>query len=184
MNRTGHKRRWSIAIGMLLLFGGPASALAGDGLHVDLPAWDRAIPAAKRFIVLSDFNNQAVLDRETGLVWERSPQLQPTFPTMWSSATFSCAEHSTGGRMGWRLPSLHELASLLDPSVPAPGPTLPVGHPFTNVQALSYWSASARADDPVGAWGVDLLDGTVHAFGKGDPHLGWCVRGAGPLEVY
>lgn len=30
--------------------------------------WDQALPTAQRFVVLAAFNNQAVLDLETGLV--------------------------------------------------------------------------------------------------------------------
>ena len=38
-----------------------------------LPTWDNVINGPGRFRVLWDFNNAAVLDRETGLVWEQSP---------------------------------------------------------------------------------------------------------------
>jgi hypothetical protein len=38
-----------------------------------LQSWSQKIPAKQRFVVLKQFNCEAVLDRETQLVWERSP---------------------------------------------------------------------------------------------------------------
>ena len=35
--------------------------------------WDRRLRANERFVVLPAFNNNAVRDNETGLVWEKSP---------------------------------------------------------------------------------------------------------------
>ena len=52
-----------------------------------------------------------------------------------------CPNKNVGGRKSWRLPSFPELASLIDPS--NANPTLPTGHPFTNVQSAHYWSATA-----------------------------------------
>src|ERR1044071_6059779 len=37
------------------------------GPYYATPSWDQTLPVATRFIVLSNFNSEAVLDRETGL---------------------------------------------------------------------------------------------------------------------
>ncbi len=137
--------------------------------------WDQNLPAAQRFLILTAFNRDAVLDKETGLVWERWPE---TAIIQWSGAIFDCIDKTVGGRKGWRLPSVHELQSLVDPSVAAPGPTLPPGHPFLNVQSVHYWSASTRAEFSTGAWTVFFGRGTVGSSDKTTDHnRAWCVRG-------
>jgi hypothetical protein len=136
--------------------------------------WDQALPAAQRFVILTAFNSDAVLDKETGLVWERSPQ---TTAVASSNLRLTCANKAVGGRKGWRLPSLPELASLVDPSVASPGPTLSSGHPFLNVQSTNYWSASAHAENPALMWGVGFGNGAVLGLSKAFDQRAWCVRG-------
>jgi len=136
--------------------------------------WDQVLPVAQRFVVLMAFNNDAVLDKETGLVWEKSPQSAAVSA---SNARLTCANKAIGGRKGWRLPSLPELASLVDPSVTSPGPTLPSGHPFMGVQSANYWSASAHADNPTLIWGVGFNNGAVLGVSKAFDQRLWCVRG-------
>jgi len=136
--------------------------------------WDQALPAAQRFVILMAFNSDAVLDKETGLVWERSPQ---TTAVSSSNVRLTCANKAVGGRKGWRLPSLPELASLVDPSVASPGPTLPSGHPFLNVQSTNYWSASANAENPSLMWGVGFNNGAALSLSKAFDQRIWCVRG-------
>ncbi len=136
--------------------------------------WDQTLPAFKRFVVLKSFNGDAVLDKETGLVWEKTPQ---NTMTQWSGAIFDCMDKTVGGRKGWRLPSVHELQSLVDPSVAAPGQTLPTLHPFLNVESSHYWSASTRDDFPTGAWTVFFGGGIVGSSDKiTDQNRTWCVR--------
>src|SRR4030095_1330601 len=109
----------------------------------------------QRFRVLNAFNNEAVLDRETGLVWERSPSTQTL---AWPNARLFCAQKAVGGRGGWRLPAFNELASLVDPTVTNPGVLrLPAGHPFLNVQAAAYWSATVFANQPGFTIAVDFF---------------------------
>src|SRR5215510_5308346 len=137
-------------------------------------SWDKVLPASQRFVVLAAFGNDAVLDKETGLVWEKSPQSAAVSA---SNARLTCANKAIGGRKGWRLPSLPELASLVDPSVTSPGPTLPSGHPFMGVQSANYWSASAHADNPTLIWGVGFNNGAVLGVSKAFDQRLWCVRG-------
>lgn len=46
------------------------------GPYYATPSWDQQLPAASRFIVLSNWNAEAVLDRETGMVWQRQPAVR------------------------------------------------------------------------------------------------------------
>lgn len=146
--------------------------------------WDQVPPAAQRFVVLAAFNNAAVLDKETGLVWEQSPA---TTTHDWVNARLQCTSSTTGGRKGWRLPSVHEQASLIDPSVSSPGLMLPPGHPFPNVQSSalsSYWSATTHAVSPALAWVEAFGIGFVNAFDKPSTRHVWCVRSGMQESVY
>src|SRR5437867_880208 len=87
------------------------------------PAWSQILTADRFQLVMG---GAAVLDRETGLVWEQSPD---TSLRQWFVAVTHCYQKSVGGRKGWRLPSVEELASLVNASNSSPA--LPTGHPFT-----------------------------------------------------
>src|ERR1051325_11151454 len=48
------------------------------GPYYATPSWDQKLACdsaatCPRFVVLANWNNDAVLDRETGLVWDRTP---------------------------------------------------------------------------------------------------------------
>ena len=81
--------------------------------------------STSRFTVLADFGNAAVKDNNTGLVWEQSPDHDGHEWTQCPRSNVSISH--VGGTKGWRLPSIPELASLIDPIVAFPGPTLPPG---------------------------------------------------------
>ena len=134
-----------------------------------VPTWDKQINGPGRFKVLSQFNDEAVFDKETGLVWEQSPN---TTERAWAPALSDCYQRLVGGRKGWRLPTIEELASLVAP--PQPNPAPPAGHPFDedNVQSSNYWSATTVADVTTNAWFVSLNSGNM-----GNVIFVWCVRG-------
>ena len=157
----------------------------------DLRDWGTKInKASSRFKVLKGFNNEAVLDRETQLVWERSPgdenrdgvvENDDRRPA--SSARSSCLRKTTGERMGWRLPSVYELASLIDPNDTNPDDgvlSLPNGHPFQNIAVRAYWSSTIRAIDPSQAFTVNFNDTGITPEDQIDVFFLWCVRGGSP----
>jgi len=120
------------------------------------------------------FGGAAVLDKETGLVWEQSLN---TGLRDWDQSRSHCPNKAVGGRKGWRLPSFDELASLVDPNNTGGNPDLPSGHPFTNVLSGDYWSATSDALDSTSAWFVGAGSGTVDLKVKTGTGRPWCVRG-------
>src|SRR5689334_14083790 len=104
MNRT--KLVSGLAAATALVLSGAAHAqVSAVGPPFPILAWDQKIPSATRFVVLTNWGSQAVLDRETGLVWQLS--LIP--PASAGLSNEECAASFVGDRGGWRLPTLQEL---------------------------------------------------------------------------
>ena len=153
---------------------------SGGGAGSYTLRWDTNNPSASRFTVLTDFQGAAVKDNNTGLVWEQ----MPLGTASWSEARMQCVDKPVGGTRGWRLPSVVELASLIDPSLPAPF----VPAVFTGVQLNPYWSVTSNGDssNPYNAmkFTVDFWSGQTGSTGKTNPALVWCVRGPMSESVY
>lgn len=129
---------------------------------------------SSRFTCVMD--DQAVLDRETGLVWWRQADAATT--ANWYQADAVCADTGRSGRLGWRLPTLHELGSLVDYSVS--DPALPTGHPFNFVQSERYWTSTGSSGVPDNAFTVDFVSEfgyEISAQAKLTQYRVWCVRG-------
>ena len=142
------------------------------------PTWSQKLDASERFELVLD--GAAVLDKETGLVWEQSPD---TTTRTWTNAIIYCYQKTIGGRKGWRLPTVEELASLVDPSQSSPA--LPSGHPFSSsVQSAYYWSSTTSAGKAGYAWGVGFNDGGVKAPPISATLYVWCVRGGQGHDAY
>ena len=150
-----------------------------------LPAWSQKLRAddgdadgcnSSRFKCVLD--GAAVLDKETGLVWERSPR---TYSGNWYAAQWECWAHNTGGRFGWRLPTAQELESLARLDSWDCDSYLPCGHPFINA-VYPYWSATTWFFDSNEAISWHTRYGR-DAVTKSTELWYWCVRGGYGINV-
>ncbi len=157
----------------------PASTMRS--LNEVLPSWNQKLDSDERFELA--LGTDAVLDKETGLVWERTPS---TIPRTWTTAMESCYKRGTGGRAGWHLPTTPEMASLFDW-----GAALPLtSSPLFNVSDLNgctgtfcqFWTATTTLYDTTQAYSVrievssDSWDAARPEL-KTTSHRVWCVRG-------
>lgn len=171
----------------------PQAQTVAAGAYYAPPAWSQTLPSATRFIVLSNFESATVLDRETGLVWARKVAFGQVGQTYVAALSY-CANLVLAGRGGWRLPTLAEATSLVDPAQPA---RLPAGHPFdlgswSDISGgntpSAIWTSTAPALLPSQVWIVHLNQSIGSTFARlvtvsadgGAPFLPpWCVRGRG-----
>jgi len=185
----GRKQKWVLVFAAIMgfvamgSFVSPSMLCAGDlepsappgstmkTLDQIPPTWSQKLsPASKRFELVMD--GGAVLDKETGLVWEQSPD---TTSRDWTSAWSHCYQREVANRKGWRFPTIEELASLVDNDNSAP--SLPTDHPFSIEPGSAFWSSTTDFNDTNKAWLVGISNGSVSPGIKGNYADVWCVRG-------
>ena len=101
-------------------------------------------------------------------MWTKDANLPGTSKT-WQEALdyvkgINTGTYSNFGYTDWRLPNRKELQSLIDRN--RYNPTLPSGHPFTNVQGVYYWSSTSYAISSYNAWIVSMGYGYVDDVSK------------------
>ncbi len=120
-----------------------------------------------------------VRDQLTGLIWSRDAN-PGEFPCTWFEAlqairTLNSEQYC--GHQDWRLPNRRELRSLMDYQTRKP--SLPAGHPFTNIFVHWYWSSTTAAIHPGYAWYVHLEGARMFYGKKTQEALFWPVCGSG-----
>jgi hypothetical protein len=174
-----------------------AAIAAGDPPNHNLPdptpIWDKVLPTAERFVILSAFGGAAVRDNETGLVWQKSPEFNQS-ATFYAAGVTLCHVAKTGGRMGWRLPTIPELSSLADTHATPGTVSLPPGHPFGFVTASTVFFTLGVQETSPSTFEVVLVKftpggpgGILPISSQFAPKLGvtpataWCVRSGNPI---
>ena len=176
MTRTAGRTLIVLIVGALALSARPTQAQ--NGPYYAVPSWDQTLPNSTRFIVV--MGGAAVLDRETGLVWEQAPNVSRNF-TQPEAIAQCLVNRTTGGRSGWRLPTLPELSRLLGPTTGGNTPTsFPSGTPFSLASGTSFWTVTP---DPfnAGAYYLVFIDPSAQFnqtfSAEGLPEAVWCTQG-------
>jgi hypothetical protein len=131
-------------------------------------------------------NGSVVHDNVTGLDWQKGEHagtynwyeatgtLHGTYNP--SGETDACGDLVLGGWSDWRLPSRHELASILDLGGASPAID---NSRFPGAWREPYWSATeaGTAVSPLPAWSVDFDNGAIAAEPKTLDRRVRCVRG-------
>jgi hypothetical protein len=150
-------------------------------------SWSQNNNATQRFVTLAEFNNEAVLDRTTGLIWEKNVS---TTNGDWTTAYNACLAQThpntagpNAGSFGWRLPKFEEVASLFATGIVVGPPfngllvVLPSGHPFTGNATGNFWTASESSDGTQ----ARIFGGTSYTnqltIKTSTNAAFWCVRG-------
>ena len=141
-------------------------------------ALQRGAATSPRF---TDNANGTVKDNLTGLTWLKNASCLGS--RSWTNALSDANSLANGGcgladgsvAGDWRLPNLRELQSLIDYG--RVSPALPVGHPFTGVLNVNYWTSTTQAAVPSYAWQVNIDNGFVPNYEKIYGFYVWPVRG-------
>jgi len=149
----------------------PNSPLAQDGSYsINPPSY-------------TDNTDGTVTDTNTGLTWQKQDDGTLRY---WDEASSYCASLGTD----WRLPTKKELITIVDYSIPYPGPTInPI---FTGTpQNSAYWTSTDCKGYPYDASGVSVAwivyfnGGSVNGSGKTSSVANVrCVRGGLPPSSF
>jgi hypothetical protein len=108
----------------------------------------------------TDLGNGVVRDNVTGLEWQQG---NDSHRYTWEQAIEYCDNLSLGGYEDWRLPTIKELATIVDMSIAHPGPTIDTTY-FPGTEAAGYWSSSSFAAYTPLAWVVDFSYGGMYEY--------------------
>jgi hypothetical protein len=145
------------------------------------PVWgNRPITPVNVYSVQTLFQQKVVNDSQTKLMWQ---QTAPSSTFDWAAAKSYCDGLLYAGYADWRLPSVHELASLVDYTIPYtatnPKPAIDTAA-FPGAKAADYLTASSSAGSSTLVWLVGFNATTVNPYDITFAQNVRCVRGSPP----
>ena len=127
-----------------------------------------------------DNGDGTTTDANTGLMWQRGSTV-----SIWKSALSYCESIALAGYDDWRLPSIHELLSIIDHNQPNCRPHIDTDYfspcylppPYTCQYDHLCWTSTTDTANPEDAWFVCFEDGDYLSRGKNETMYARCVRG-------
>lgn len=117
--------------------------------------------------------NGTVTDLVTGLLWQ---QATSNTARTYSQVQAYCSSYSPDGSTDWRVPSLQELATIIDYSTEGPVWNN-IFSGFISSVGSGYFSSQAYVGDTTQIWGVQFYYGQIDYDSTADTGYVRCVRG-------
>jgi hypothetical protein len=136
-------------------------------------------------LAFTEKGDGTVTDEKTGLTWQKVDDGKAynwymaagVSDTKFNPGGASvCGDLRLAGYSDWRLPSKDELLTIVDSSIPEPGPTIDAAH-FPGTRPTVYWSSTKGEGQPGAGFGVVFRSGNIFIGYKGSLWYVRCVRG-------
>jgi hypothetical protein len=121
--------------------------------------------------IISSNSDDTAIDLTTGLQWQKS-----SYPTAvaWAETSSICSAVSLSGKTDWRVPSISELASIIDFDKYSPTiNTIIFSDTDSWPASKTFWSATTYYEN---AWFLRFEDGAVQHGNKEGMFYVRCVR--------
>ena len=134
-------------------------SIAVAGAIVPIATTHASAPTGRFVVDRSDEDHMLVFDTKTKLEWERGFGV----PITHEDAVADCASLSAGtGEVGWRLPTVTELLTLVDYAGDEFPNALIDGQAFPGTRAEPFWTATPSPADSPPFRCVDFASGFIH----------------------
>jgi hypothetical protein len=170
--RRGHY--WTVSthsaermLGWVINFGGGDHFQSSSSF--DATNWVRCVAGPNALAAPLQIDEHTVMDPATGLEWQRESR---SVVHAWNDATAYCKALDLNGS-GWRLPTIKELATLVDETVARPAIDSAA---FPGTIRAAYWTSSFVADSPGRAWTLNFDYGSDSPAALAAMMLARCVR--------